>query len=84
MQVWPSHKSNLILMERYHFFSSSCSQFGVNSASLAQLYRDESETEGTLATTLKTLRAIHHEYFNGKVYFFKQLSLFFVAVKRLR
>lgn len=64
--VWPSHKSNLILMERYHFFSSSCSQFGVNSASLAQLYRDESETEGTLATTLKTLRAIHHEYFNGK------------------
>ncbi|KAG0631953.1 hypothetical protein M758_1G293200 [Ceratodon purpureus] len=63
--VWPNHRSNLILMERYHFFTSSVVQFGVRAPSLAQLHRDESETEGTLATTLKTLRAIHHEYFNG-------------------
>lgn len=65
MQVWPNHRSNLILMERYHFFTSSCVQFGVKAPSLAQMHRDESETEGCLATTLRTLRAIHYEYFNG-------------------
>lgn len=63
--VWPNHRSNLLLMERYHFFTSSCVQFGVKTPSLAQLRRDESETEGCLATTLRTLRAIHHDYFNG-------------------
>lgn len=52
-------------MERYHFFTSSCVQFGVRAPSLAHLHRDESETEGILAVTLRTLRAIHHDYFNG-------------------
>ena len=64
LQVWPNHKANLILMERYHFFSSSSRQFAVGSPSLAQMRRDESESDGTLATTLKVLRAIHHGYFH--------------------
>ncbi|XP_024385583.1 RNA polymerase II C-terminal domain phosphatase-like 4 [Physcomitrium patens] len=63
--VWPNHRSNLILMERYHFFTSSCHQFRVRAPSLAQMHRDECEIDGTLATTLKTLQAIHHEFFNG-------------------
>jgi RNA polymerase II C-terminal domain phosphatase-like 3/4 len=65
--VWPNHKANLLLMERYHFFTSSCTQFGLRAPSYVQLHRDESESEGCLATTLRTLRAIHHEFFNGHV-----------------
>ena len=52
-------------MERYHFFTSSCNQFRLRMPSLAQMHRDESEMDGTLANTLKTLKAIHHEFFNG-------------------
>ncbi|KAK6151599.1 hypothetical protein DH2020_014234 [Rehmannia glutinosa] len=50
-QVWGKHKGNLILMERYHFFASSCKHFGFNCKSLSELKSDESETEGALATT---------------------------------
>ncbi|KAG0611489.1 hypothetical protein M758_7G144200 [Ceratodon purpureus] len=64
--VWPNHRSNLILMERYHFFTSSCNQFRLRTPSLAQLHRDESEIDGTLANTLRTLKEIHHEFFNGQ------------------
>lgn len=50
-------------MERYHFFASSCKQFGLNSNSLAELRIDESETEGALATVLKVLQRIHSLFF---------------------
>ncbi|CAA3025440.1 RNA polymerase II C-terminal domain phosphatase-like 4 [Olea europaea subsp. europaea] len=62
--VWGKHKENLILMERYHFFASSCRQFGFNCTSLSELRNDESETEGALATVLKILQQIHSLFFD--------------------
>ncbi|XP_022761633.1 RNA polymerase II C-terminal domain phosphatase-like 4 isoform X2 [Durio zibethinus] len=61
--AWMKHKDNLILMERYHFFASSCHQFGYNCKSLSQLKSDESETDGALSSVLKVLRQIHHIFF---------------------
>ncbi|KAI5064813.1 hypothetical protein GOP47_0019508 [Adiantum capillus-veneris] len=63
--VWPRNKDNLILMERYHFFGSSCKHFGIASASLLEAEKDESEDDGTLANTLKLLRQIHTAFFDG-------------------
>ncbi|XP_010544164.1 PREDICTED: RNA polymerase II C-terminal domain phosphatase-like 4 isoform X2 [Tarenaya hassleriana] len=63
--AWPKHKDNLILMERYHFFASSCQQFGHNFKSLSQLKSDESETDGALATVLKVLKRVHSIFFEG-------------------
>jgi RNA polymerase II C-terminal domain phosphatase-like 3/4 len=63
--VWPNHRANLILMERYHFFTSSTRQFGMKSPSLANAHRDESESEGTLAMTLNTLRHVHRGFFHS-------------------
>lgn len=51
-------------MERYHFFASSCKQFGFNCKSLSELRSDESETEGALATILKILQRIHSLFFD--------------------
>ncbi|XVF60619.1 hypothetical protein PTKIN_Ptkin08bG0062600 [Pterospermum kingtungense] len=62
--AWMKHKDNLILMERYHFFASSCHQFGYNCKSLSQLKSDESELEGALSAVLKVLRQIHHIFFD--------------------
>ncbi|GLT85366.1 hypothetical protein SLE2022_035570 [Rubroshorea leprosula] len=62
--AWAKHRDNLILMERYHFFASSCRQFGYNCKSLSQLKSDESETEGALSSVLRALRQIHHMFFD--------------------
>ncbi|KAK8548320.1 hypothetical protein V6N12_061236 [Hibiscus sabdariffa] len=62
--VWTKHKDNMILMERYHFFASSCRQFGFNCKSLSQLKTDESASYGALASVLKVLQQIHHIFFN--------------------
>ncbi|KAJ7979618.1 RNA polymerase II C-terminal domain phosphatase-like 4 [Quillaja saponaria] len=62
--AWTKHTENLILMERYHFFSSSCHQFGFNCKSPAELKSDESESDGALATILKVLKQIHHMFFD--------------------
>ncbi|KAF7154503.1 hypothetical protein RHSIM_Rhsim01G0035300 [Rhododendron simsii] len=62
--VWAKHKENLILMERYHFFASSCRQFGFNCKSLSELKSDETETEGALASVLKVLKQIHSMFFD--------------------
>jgi RNA polymerase II C-terminal domain phosphatase-like 3/4 len=40
-------------MERYHFFGSSCWQFGFNCKSLAETKSDENETDGALAKILE-------------------------------
>ncbi|OMO71922.1 hypothetical protein COLO4_27950 [Corchorus olitorius] len=61
--VWMKHKDNLIEMERYHFFASSCHQFGINCKSLSQLKTDETEHNGALASVLERLRRIHHMFF---------------------
>ncbi|KAK8703539.1 hypothetical protein V6N13_047194 [Hibiscus sabdariffa] len=63
-KVWTKHKDNMILMERYHFFASSCQQFGFNCKSLSQLKTDESAPYGALASVLKVLQQIHHIFFN--------------------
>ncbi|XP_021902583.1 RNA polymerase II C-terminal domain phosphatase-like 4 [Carica papaya] len=62
--AWVKHKDNLILMERYHFFASSCHQFGYNCRSLSELKSDENETDGALASVLKVLRQIHSKFFD--------------------
>ncbi|EOY32064.1 hypothetical protein QUC31_019560 [Theobroma cacao] len=62
--AWMKHKDNLILMERYHYFASSCHQFGYKCKSLSQLKSDESEPDGALASVLKALRQIHHMFFD--------------------
>ncbi|KAE9462583.1 hypothetical protein C3L33_05490, partial [Rhododendron williamsianum] len=64
--VWTKHKENLILMERYHFFASSCRQFGFNCKSLSELKSDETETEGALASVLKVLKQIHSMFFDSE------------------
>lgn len=50
-------------MERYHFFRSSCHQFGFHCKSLSELKSDESEPEGALATVLEVLKRIHNMFF---------------------
>ncbi|XP_027333663.1 RNA polymerase II C-terminal domain phosphatase-like 4 isoform X3 [Abrus precatorius] len=62
--AWMKHKDNLILMERYHFFASSCRQFGFNCKSLAELKSDENETDGALAKILKVLERVHCTFFD--------------------
>ncbi|KAL8502525.1 hypothetical protein ACS0TY_021605 [Phlomoides rotata] len=62
--VWAKHKENLILMERYHFFASSCKNFGFNCKSLSELKTDESETDGALLTVLKILQRVHSLFFD--------------------
>ncbi|WCJ29131.1 RNA polymerase II C-terminal domain phosphatase-like 4 [Euphorbia peplus] len=65
--AWTKHKENLILMERYHFFHSSCRQFGFNCKSLSELKSDESDSDGALARVLQVLRKIHHMFFDELV-----------------
>ncbi|KNA16742.1 hypothetical protein SOVF_085710 isoform C [Spinacia oleracea] len=64
--VWQRHKDNLILMERYHYFSSSCRQFGFNCKSLSELKGDENEADGALATVLGVLKKIHSNFFDAE------------------
>ncbi|XP_065877752.1 RNA polymerase II C-terminal domain phosphatase-like 4 [Euphorbia lathyris] len=65
--AWTKHKENLILMERYHFFASSCKQFGFSCKSLSELKSDESDSDGALASVLNVLRKIHHMFFDELV-----------------
>ncbi|KAI3893907.1 hypothetical protein MKX03_024005 [Papaver bracteatum] len=62
--VWRQHKENLILMDRYHYFSSSGRSFNLNNRSLSELKRDESEPDGALATILEVLKRIHQLFFD--------------------
>ncbi|EER88728.1 RNA polymerase II C-terminal domain phosphatase-like 4 isoform X2 [Sorghum bicolor] len=62
--VWQKHKENLILMERYHFFASSCRQFGFGVRSLSESMQDERESDGALATVLDVLKRIHSIFFD--------------------
>ncbi|CAN4113195.1 unnamed protein product [Withania somnifera] len=62
--VWGKHRENLILMDRYHFFTSSCRQFGLKCKSLSEQRSDENEAEGALASVLKVLQRIHSLFFD--------------------
>ncbi|XP_021721960.1 RNA polymerase II C-terminal domain phosphatase-like 4 [Chenopodium quinoa] len=62
--IWQSNKDNLIVMDRYFYFSSGFRELGYkNCKSLAQLKRDEDEFDGALATILRVLTRIHHDFF---------------------
>uniref|UniRef100_A0A7N0V273 protein-serine/threonine phosphatase n=1 Tax=Kalanchoe fedtschenkoi TaxID=63787 RepID=A0A7N0V273_KALFE len=61
--VWSRHMDNLILIERYNFFASSCRQHKIPCKSLAELRTDESESDGILATVLQVLKRIHCAFF---------------------
>ncbi|GJM93939.1 hypothetical protein PR202_ga10537 [Eleusine coracana subsp. coracana] len=65
--VWQKHKENLILMERYHYFASSCEQFGHGVRSLSESMLDERESDGALATILDVLKRIHTIFFDSDV-----------------
>ncbi|CAL4958869.1 unnamed protein product [Urochloa decumbens] len=65
--VWKKHKENLILMERYHYFASSCRQFGFGVRSLSESMQDERESDGVLATVLDVLKRIHAIFFDTAV-----------------
>nr|CAB3448208.1 unnamed protein product [Digitaria exilis] len=65
--VWPEHKENLILMDRYLYFAASCRQFGYGVNSLAEMVRDEREHDGSLAVTLGVLKRVHQGFFDSAV-----------------
>lgn len=69
-QAWTKHKDNLIVMERYHYFASSCRQFGFTCKSLSELERDENESEGALATVFDILKQIHTMFFAVCAFFY--------------
>ncbi|OEL32959.1 RNA polymerase II C-terminal domain phosphatase-like 4 [Dichanthelium oligosanthes] len=63
--VWPVNQDNLILMDRYHYFSSTCRKFGYNINSLAEQNRDEREHDGSLAVVLEVLKRVHKGFFDS-------------------
>ncbi|XP_024930526.3 RNA polymerase II C-terminal domain phosphatase-like 4 [Ziziphus jujuba] len=65
-EVWRKHERNLIPIEKYHFFSSSCQDFDPDCKSHSEMKSDESETEGALATILKVLEKIHLMFFDDE------------------
>ncbi|XXG58887.1 hypothetical protein AAC387_Pa04g1078 [Persea americana] len=62
--VWMKNRENLILMERYNYFSSSLRQWGFSGNSLSERKKDESETDGALASVLNVLRRAHQMFFD--------------------
>ncbi|XP_066324609.1 RNA polymerase II C-terminal domain phosphatase-like 4 [Miscanthus floridulus] len=63
--AWPGHQDNLILMDRYHYFASTCRKFGYDIPSLAEQGRDEREQDCSLAVVLGVLERIHKAFFDG-------------------
>ncbi|KAL5547488.1 hypothetical protein UlMin_002719 [Ulmus minor] len=62
--AWTKHNNNLVLIDRYHYFNSSCRQFGFTCGSLSQSKTDESDDEGALARILKVLKQVHNKFFD--------------------
>ncbi|KAJ6809976.1 RNA polymerase II C-terminal domain phosphatase-like 3 [Iris pallida] len=59
VRVWPHHKLNLIVVERYTYFPCSRRQFGLLGPSLLEIDRDERPEDGTLASSLGVIERIH-------------------------
>ncbi|KAM5549545.1 RNA polymerase II C-terminal domain phosphatase-like 4 [Rosa sericea] len=65
--VWTvDNQDNVIIMPRYHFFRSSCQQFGLSSKPYSELKTDECDRYGGayLANVLQLLRHVHSIFFN--------------------
>ncbi|CAN6472426.1 unnamed protein product [Victoria cruziana] len=65
VKVWPHHRHNLILVERYTFFPCSRRQFGLFGPSLLEIDHDERAEDGTLASALAVIERIHHNFFSN-------------------
>ncbi|CAN6252956.1 unnamed protein product [Urochloa humidicola] len=64
--VWPEHGKNLIRVDRYIYFASSCRQFGYGGvSSLAERRRDERDHDGALAVMLGVLKRVHQGFFDS-------------------
>ncbi|CAA7405175.1 unnamed protein product [Spirodela intermedia] len=63
LRVWPHHKLNLIVVERYTYFPCSRRQFGMPGPSLLDIDHDERVEDGTLASALAVIERIHRTFF---------------------
>ncbi|XP_078447233.1 C-terminal domain phosphatase-like 3 [Wolffia australiana] len=66
LRVWPHHKLNLIVVERYTYFPCSRRQFGMPGPSLLEIDHDERLEDGTLASSLAVIERIHRTFFASK------------------
>ncbi|KAH9329269.1 hypothetical protein KI387_001377 [Taxus chinensis] len=66
-RVWPHHRHNLIVVERYMYFPCSRRQFGLAGQSLLEADVDERAEDGTLASSLAVIEKIHHTFFSSKL-----------------
>ncbi|KAH7307864.1 hypothetical protein KP509_22G080500 [Ceratopteris richardii] len=62
--VWPHHRDNLIVVERYMYFPCSRKQFGLPGPSLLEVGHDEREHDGMLASVLMVIERIHCNFFS--------------------
>ncbi|XP_006844522.3 RNA polymerase II C-terminal domain phosphatase-like 3 [Amborella trichopoda] len=65
-KVWPHHKHNLIVVERYTYFPCSRRQFGLHGPSLLEIDHDERPEDGTLASSLAVIEKIHESFFSNR------------------
>ncbi|EFJ31009.1 hypothetical protein SELMODRAFT_440109 [Selaginella moellendorffii] len=63
-RVWPHHKDNLIVVERYMYFPCSRKQFGLPGPSLLEVGHDEREADGMLASILGVVERVHEEFYS--------------------
>ncbi|MCO5577449.1 hypothetical protein L7F22_031281 [Adiantum nelumboides] len=66
VHVWPHHRNNLLVVERYMYFPFSRKQFGLSGPSLLERRHDERATDGMLASILKVIEKIHQDFFTNK------------------
>lgn len=64
-RVWPHHRHNLIVVERYMYFPCSRKQFGLSGPSLLEVGHDERELDGMLASALRVIEKIHYSFFSN-------------------
>ncbi|CAI5526150.1 unnamed protein product [Closterium sp. Naga37s-1] len=61
--VWPKHRHNLLLVERYHFFASSRQHFLLPGPSLLESHVDEADEGGLLDALWTPLSRTHQRFF---------------------
>lgn len=66
-KMWPHHRPNLIVVERYTYFPCSRRQFGLAGPSLFEIDHDEGPEDGMLASTLRVIEEIHNDFFSKKL-----------------
>ncbi|KAG0555421.1 hypothetical protein KC19_12G168000 [Ceratodon purpureus] len=65
-RVWPHHRENLIVVERYMYFPSSRRQFGLPGPSLLEVGHDERAVDGMLSSASGVIDRIHKSFFSNK------------------